>query len=90
MRYTFLTLVLPTKEGISWESHLFGAIVGLIVAFTARNVLEDEDKKKDPWADEDDQPGRYLLPRDTFDKTKAQRIAEERARRAGGWNSDIT
>ena len=30
--------VLPTYPGISWESHLMGAIVGLILAFTFRRV----------------------------------------------------
>jgi len=30
--------VLPTYPGISWESHMFGAIVGLILAFTYRRV----------------------------------------------------
>ena len=30
--------VLPSHPGISWESHLFGAIVGLFTAFTMRNV----------------------------------------------------
>lgn len=29
--------VLPGQEGISWESHLFGAISGAIVAYLFRN-----------------------------------------------------
>jgi membrane associated rhomboid family serine protease len=42
--------VLPVEKGVSWESHLFGAIVGLISAFIFRKV--DPPKKYD-WEDED-------------------------------------
>lgn len=43
--------IFPTKEGVSWEYHLFGAIVGIIMAFVNR--------KKDPapkysWEEDDD------------------------------------
>lgn len=96
--------IVPTKDGISWESHLFGAIAGLIVAFLVKGIVEDEDVKVDPWADEKLEASKYYLPRDTFEKTKKERyeeqqekIAEERARLAaerikkqGGWESDIT
>ena len=30
--------VLPSHPGISWESHMFGALVGLFTAFTLRKV----------------------------------------------------
>ena len=39
--------VLPDQEGVSWESHLFGAIVGIIVSFIFKSVLEDEEKEKE-------------------------------------------
>lgn len=42
--------VLPVQEGVSWESHLFGAIVGIIPAFIYRKI--DPPKKYD-WEDED-------------------------------------
>lgn len=42
--------VLPIQEGVSWESHLFGAIVGLISAFIFRSV--DPPRRYD-WEDED-------------------------------------
>jgi membrane associated rhomboid family serine protease len=29
--------VLPTREGISWESHLFGIIIGMAIAYLLRN-----------------------------------------------------
>jgi len=44
--------VLPGMKGISWESHLFGAITGLIAAYMFRNI--DPPKKKYDWEDEPD------------------------------------
>jgi len=41
--------VLPVEKGVSWESHLFGAIVGLISSFIFRKV--DPPKRYD-WEDE--------------------------------------
>jgi len=43
--------ILPGQKGISWESHLFGAIAGLIAAFIFRNI---EPPKKYEWEDEED------------------------------------
>jgi len=43
--------VLPGQKGISWESHLFGGIAGVITAFIFKNV--DPPKKYD-WEDEED------------------------------------
>lgn len=42
--------VLPIEKGVSWESHLFGAIAGIIAAFIFRKV--DPPKKYD-WEDEE-------------------------------------
>ncbi len=42
--------VLPVNNGISWESHLFGALIGIILAFVFRK--SDPFKKYD-WEDED-------------------------------------
>lgn len=33
--------ILPLKEGVSWESHLFGGIVGLALAFLFKNEAKD-------------------------------------------------
>jgi membrane associated rhomboid family serine protease len=41
--------VLPVEKGVSWESHLSGAIVGTIAAFIFRNI--DPPKRYD-WEDE--------------------------------------
>ncbi len=69
--------VLPDQEGISWESHLFGGIVGIIISFVFKSVIEeDEEERRDPWAN-DSQVTRYFFPRDTFEKTKAERQREQ-------------
>lgn len=41
--------VLPVEKGVSWESHLFGAIVGIIAAFIFRKV---DPPKRYEWEDE--------------------------------------
>jgi membrane associated rhomboid family serine protease len=43
--------ILPGQKGISWESHLFGGIAGIITAFMFRKI--DPPKKYD-WEDEPD------------------------------------
>jgi membrane associated rhomboid family serine protease len=68
--------VLPNQEGISWEIHLIGGIVGILVAFLFKNSIEMDEKKRDPWADEDEST-EYFLPRDVFEKTKEERRREE-------------
>jgi len=88
----------PTEEGVSWESHASGFVIGLFTAYFYKEELEAEEIKHAPWEDEPDlvnQP--YFFPRDVFEKTKAQRIreaAEERARQQrrdeDGWISDST
>ena len=65
--------ILPNKEGISWESHLFGLLVGAFTAFLFKNVKEeDEMERPDPWADERGKES-YFLPRDAFEITKEER-----------------
>jgi membrane associated rhomboid family serine protease len=77
--------ILPDQEGISWESHLLGSLVGIFTAYWFKGELEDDEAtpKRDPWAEERLQEKHYFIPRDAFDKTKAQRRAEaeEEARR---------
>ena len=50
--------VLPVEKGVSWESHLFGAIVGVISAFIFRKV--DPPKRYDWEDDESDTPANKL------------------------------
>ena len=44
--------VLPIKEGISWEGHLFGGITGFVAALIFKN--SDKYKKYD-WEDDDEE-----------------------------------
>ena len=44
--------MVPGWKGISWESHLFGAITGLIAAYLFRKI--DPPSKKYDWEDEPD------------------------------------
>lgn len=43
--------ILPVKEGVSWEGHLFGFLIGLIFAFIYRR--KGLQKFKYPWEKED-------------------------------------
>jgi membrane associated rhomboid family serine protease len=60
--------VLPVQEGVSWESHLFGALVGIIPAFIFRKI--DPPQKYD-WEDEEsDTPSNKLEVSYDADKNK--------------------
>lgn len=94
--------VLPDQEGISWESHLLGGLVGIAVSYYFRGQLEEgeNEEKPDPFADERGAEKQHFLQRDLFEKTKAQRQAEaeEEARRRAEhaqhfppfWNQNTT
>ena len=71
----------PEEEHMSWESHLYGGLVGIFTAFLFKNAIEnDEAPRPDPWADEtSDTP--FLRP-DTFEMTKRERYLREQARLA--------
>ncbi len=59
--------VLPVKEGISWESHLFGGIVGIVIAYLLRGYLEmDEEPTVYPYEKEPTQDPDYFYDRDVF------------------------
>ena len=73
--------VLPNQEGISWESHLFGAFVGLYVAYLYKNEIEQDDEfgTDNPWVRKNrfpEEEGQYFLERDAFDKTKEEKRME--------------
>lgn len=67
--------IVPTEERISWESHLFGALVGIVVAFVFKSIREEDEEivEQNPWAGEQKA---FFFPRDIFDKTKQQRYLE--------------
>ena len=70
-----IKIVLPdgaVKEGISWESHFYGALMGIFIAWLFRHTRELEEPPKKPLSLPD--PEReYFLPRDTFELTKEER-----------------
>lgn len=75
--------ILPNQEGISWESHLFGGLVGIFTAYFYKDdLLEEVEREKNltrTWADEfqtQGPPSDYFLPRDIFEKTKKERQQE--------------
>ena len=69
--------IVPNQDGISWESHLFGAVVGVFVAFILKDLVEPSTERRDPWINESDEVTHYLR-RDQFDYTKAQRLEMQR------------
>ena len=74
--------ILPNQPGISWESHLIGALVGVLVSYYYRNHLEHDEEKK---LIAEDLPEDYFLDRDVFEKTKAVRDSENQS---GDWFSN--
>ncbi len=67
--------ILPLREGISWEGHLFGALSGILASYWFMDLIEpDEEKKLYSWQREAEQPKQYFLPRDTFDNPKSKRL----------------
>jgi len=89
----YIAGVLPDQPGISWESHLLGGLVGMLVAFIFKDVLEPEEMELLKEQEVIEEQRYFYLPRDSFDKTKKQR-AEELLRRQnlerGGWTSDVS
>ncbi len=66
--------ILPNQQGISWESHLLGAISGIFTAFWFKGDFEDEEVKLYAETNNDNaEKLDYFLDRDTFTKTKAER-----------------
>lgn len=83
--------VLPNQEGISWESHLMGGVVGILVAYWFKDQLElDEKPKQYSWEMENDSTDRpFFFERDVFDRTKEERRRDQQDR-GRLWFSDRT
>ncbi len=78
--------VLPNQPGISWESHLIGGLIGILVSYMFRQVVvEDEAEIPDPVIQIEDEDQDYFLDRTTFNQTK-----EERRQGTSDWFSDST
>lgn len=76
--------ILPNQEGISWESHLLGGLVGIFVAYYFKEELEvDESEQLASWELEPESESTPFMRPDTFEKTKQERRqeAEEQLRR---------
>jgi membrane associated rhomboid family serine protease len=92
--------VLPKQPGVSWESHLFGGLVGIFVAYYFKDELEADELPQKKWAQIPYENRPFFLQRDIFDMTKEERRLreEELARQAwleqqqqlGQWNSSST
>jgi len=63
--------IVPGKEGISWESHLLGAIAGIGLAWFYKKDIEEDEVPEPPL--EDDEEREYFLERDAFELTLAER-----------------
>jgi membrane associated rhomboid family serine protease len=74
--------ILPNQEGISWESHLLGAIVGIFTSYWYKDEIEVDEEEKIPSWEQDRLNGiveeeKYFLNRDAFEKTKQERLKEQ-------------
>jgi len=72
--------VLPNQEGISWESHLYGAFVGLFTAFYYKEEIEVDEVEDVPFwehADAEEENSSFFLDRDVFEKTREERLREQ-------------
>ncbi len=79
----YMAGILPNQEGISWESHLLGGLVGIFVAWWFRDMVEEDENDGTPEAEDAASHPQYFLPRDTFDRPKM------RTRRGhSGWFSN--
>jgi len=69
-----ITGILPNQQGISWESHLLGAITGIFAAFWFKGDFEeDEAKLYADTSNKNEEELIYFLDRDTFERTKSER-----------------
>lgn len=67
--------VLPNQEGISWESHLLGALSGVFTAFWYKNEIEADELPEPPsWEEEEADPPKYFLDRNVFDRKKGEDV----------------
>jgi len=81
--------ILPNQEGISWESHLLGGLVGIFVAYYFKEEIELEEKlQPHSWEVEPEKGTVPFLARDVFEKTKAERLKEQEEEEAKKMNPD--
>ncbi|MEN0004379.1 MAG: rhomboid family intramembrane serine protease [Bacteroidota bacterium] len=82
--------ILPGQEGISWESHLIGGIVGIFASYWFKEAIEEDEKKPVySWELEEETKESFLDP-NAFEKTRQQRMEEQRRRDEDGWFRTIS
>ena len=64
--------IFPVKERVSWESHLWGAIAGAVLAWYYRN--EGPQKKRFDWEDEEDEDEEWEWPEQELRQVPKKRI----------------
>jgi len=69
--------IVPNKEGISWESHLLGAVAGIVLAWIYKSEIEEDEIPEAMIDQEEEENKEYFLPRDTFDSTLSERTGEK-------------
>jgi len=52
--------IFPTEPGVSFESHFFGAAIGVLCAIIFRNFDPKPPEKRYDWEDETEEPADYL------------------------------
>ncbi|OAV43572.1 hypothetical protein A3850_003265 [Lewinella sp. 4G2] len=72
--------ILPGQEGVSWESHLLGLLMGAFSGYLFRGELEDHEieKREKDAARHKPRIKDHFLPADAFTKTKQERAEEQR------------
>lgn len=86
---SMFTGILPGQEGISWEGHLFGALVGILASFWFKNTIEkDETQPTYSWEEEPQALERPFLDPNIFEQTKEEKLRQERGN--SGWFSNDT
>ncbi|MEO6130711.1 MAG: rhomboid family intramembrane serine protease [Saprospiraceae bacterium] len=59
--------IVPGQKGISWESHLLGAIAGIFLAWMYKLHVEEDEVPPPKEEEEEEEEKNYFLPRDVFD-----------------------
>lgn len=69
----------PDADGrVSWQGHVAGAVFGVLLAYSYRDVLEEGERREYAYLNESLRAGeRPFLSPDTFEKTRKEREAGE-------------
>jgi len=73
--------IFPTMEGVSWETHLFGALIGIGMAFLFRKSIGNDEEEN-----EEEDPPKKFFEEKTFEKDKKENWTSN----LPDWNSNST